>query len=496
MVRQSVMRLFPERKDTVNPDGAMECTLNGVSWNGTEKQQRSVRYTRQHRIGVVVLLLLGMVSHYVAGSNFVEIPRVPDGEYRVTSWLLSSNDGFGHNYGTDEDNLRTFGIDAGVALRDRLLLHGDWTSFTDRNSTYEASKRIDEIRLLGGYRWLHRSNTLTKLKVFSGIGTLLYGDFGTLKIQERAHGINNAHPRSIPRQYDDPSAHLLLYSYAELYFPALFTNIHGYAHLTHTSDISLDLSGRYWVVHPMLQSSFAVSYKWNRVEHAGGVAENCYRRENGVWISNKTLIGPLLLERGWNLRTLHQYSYAGIRIGDFHKRTEGLSPFGFSYSLGWPIGHNSWVEFFRFYPFAEIQRLGFFVRTYHTENTIDNTITLADEDRLIRRTKETSFGAELSLHDPAEWTLLNGFIFCGAGFTRDTKATYDQLESRILTMKTTFMAHGGAGLRMMFPDVVTNAWLRRIGAEIRANVRLNAEDTGIYSNPDLLLSWGLVFTER
>jgi hypothetical protein len=173
-----------------------------------------------------------------------------------------------------------------------------------------------------------------------------------------------------------------------------------------------------------------------------------------------------------------------------------MSTFGFSYSLGWPIGHNSWIEYFRFYPFQAIQRLGLFLRTYHTENTIENNVTQLDDDRLIRRTKETSIGAELSFHDPANWKLLNGFAFGGVGFTRDTKSTYDQLEARVLKRKTTFMVHGGGGLRMLLPDIIFKADGRAVGAEIRVSVRQNAESTGIYSNPDLLLNWGLVFTER
>ena len=434
-------------------------------------------------------LLVGLSALAATGSNFVEIPRVPDRNDQLTGWLLSSNDGFGHNYGTDEDNLRTFGINGGIALRKRLLLHGDWTSFTDRNSTYENSKRIDELRLLGACRFLHRNNPSVVASVFSGIGVLLYGDMGSLKIQEGAHGINNAHPRTIPHSYDAPTRHFLGYSYAELYFPRLFTNLHGYAHITHRGDYNAEISARYWVVKPMLQSSFGFSYKWNRVEHAGGAAKNCYEHENGLWLSNKTMIGPLVLERGFNLENLNQYSYAGVRIGEYRKPKNRFSRYGFAYSIGWPIGHNSWVEFFRFYLLPEYQRLGLTLRTYHTENTIENNITHFDDDRLIRRTKETSVGAEWAVFDPAEWTLINGFVFSGVGFTRDTKTTYDQLEARILEEKSSFMVHGGCGLRVMLPDFIFKAYNRGIGAEIRVNVRYNTRSTGIFSNPDLLLNW-------
>ena len=445
---------------------------------------------------IFILSSVFLFSFQSRGSNFVELPHVPKETRRFTGWLLSSNDGFGHNYGTDEDNLRTFGIDIGASLFQRYLLHCDITTFTDRNNSFDHSRRIDELRLLGGYRWMLLSNDNVTMYTYSGVGSLLYGDFGSLSIQENAHGINNAHPRPVPHNYDQSSHHVLAYLYSDFYLPGIFTNLHGYAHITHQGDYSIDLTGRYWIVRPFVQSSFALSYKWNRVAHAGSTAQNCYMRENGPWLSNKTCIGPLFLERAFNLDNMAQYSYAGFRFGDNLKPSGNESSFGFSYSLGWPIGHNSWIEFFRMYPLPENQRLGFFLRTYHTENTIDNNITLLDDDRQLRRTKETSLGAEIMVQDPSEWNLINGFIFGGIGFIRDTRTTYDQLEARVLDSKTTFMAHAGCGLRMLIPDFLFNVYSRSVGAEIRINFRFNAEDTGIYSNPDLLLNWGLVFTDR
>lgn len=429
-------------------------------------------------------------------ANFVEIPQVPDSSKHWTGWFLSSNDGFGHNYGTDEDNLRTYGINAGLSLPRRLLVHTDWTSFTDRNRSYERSLRNDELKLMAAFPWLYQSNSTVTALVYSGAGALFYGNFGTLKIQESAHGINNQHTRPIPHTYDDPSSHFLAYLYSELYFPRSFINLRSYAHVTHTTDFNLDLTANCWVIARMLQSSFALSYKWNSVKHAGKAIENCYNREDGLWLSNKTFIGFLMVERGVNLDNLHQYSFAGFRIGDFRHFDKPVSPFGLTYSIGWPIGHNSWIEFFRIYPWAEIEQLGLFLRTYSTENLIENNITHLDSDRHVRRTKETSIGAEISFFDPAVWTLLDGFLFAGTGFTRDMITTYDQLEARMLDRETRFMVHGGAGIRLMIPDVIFKKKGRAIGAELVANVRCNSSSTGIFSNPDLLLNWGLVFTER
>ena len=71
-----------------------------------------------------------------------------------------------------------------------------------------------------------------------------------------------------------------------------------------------------------------------------------------------------------------------------------------------------------------------------------------------------------------------------------------QFEARVLNSKTSFMVHAGCGLRLLIPDFLFKVYKRSIGAEIRINFRFNAENTGIYSNPDLLLNWGLVFTDR
>jgi hypothetical protein len=148
-----------------------------------------------------------------------------------------------------------------------------------------------------------------------------------------------------------------------------------------------------------------------------------------------------------------------------------------------------------------MQRLGFFLRTYHTENTfnnntIDSIVPGFYEARHLRRIKETSIGTEFSFNDPAKWSLLDGFVFGGVGFTREMLTSYDQLEARIYDLKTEPMVHAGCGIRLAIPDFVFHVPNRYIGAEIRANVRYNAHNTGIFSNPDLLLDWGLVFSEK
>jgi hypothetical protein len=48
----------------------------------------------------------------------------------------------------------------------------------------------------------------------------------------------------------------------------------------------------------------------------------------------------------------------------------------------------------------------------------------------------------------------------------------------------------------MIPDLIFKKPGRYVGAEIQANVRYGAQSSGIFSNPDLLLNWGLVFSER
>lgn len=449
---------------------------------------------RRIQHSAITLIAIGTIV--LSASNYVEIPQVSKMNSQPMCWLLSSNDGFGHNYGTDEDNLRTYGINAGASLFGTLLVHTDWTSFTDRNSAYEKSRRIDELKLTGAYRLFHLSNAMAAASLYCGAGVLSYGNFGTLAIQKGAHGINNRHARPVPETYDNPTFHTLGYLSADVYVPALFARVDGYAHRTNSGDYNGNISGGYWVVKPMLQSSFALSYRWNNVGHAGRAAKNCYEREDGAWLSNKTFIGPLILERGFNPDNLNQFSFVGFRLGDIRTKGVRQSPFGFTYSIGWPIGHNSWIEFFRVYPFEKVNRAGLFLRTYHTENVMENNITHVDDDRQMRRTKETSLGAEYSFFSAEESTLLNAFLFGGAGFTRDTRTTYDQLEARTLDGTSSFMVHGGAGLRLLVPDFVFKAHGRGIGAEIRANIRYNAHETGIFSNPDILLNWGLIFTER
>ncbi len=357
-------------------------------------------------------------------------------------------------------------------------------------------KRIDELKVLGSYQWLDLGTAFASLSVHAGPGLLLYGDFGSLAIQENAHKTNNAHPRPVPETYDASHQGALGYLYTELFFPKLSTNFHLYSHITHRADFNVDLTGSYWVVKPLLQSSFALSYKWNKVDHCGITAQNCYGRENGFWLSNKTLIGPLVIERGFNFNNLNQYSYIGFRFTDFRSNENTAPGRNFSYSIGWPIGHNSWVEFFRLYPFPDVQRIGLFLRTYHTENTFDNNLTNEDDDRHLRRTKETSIGVEATFSDPRSWSLIDGFAFCGGGFTRDMVTTYDQYEARFLALKTSPMVHAGCGLRLAIPDFIFHVYSRCLGAELRANVRYNFKGTGIFSNPDLLLSWGLFFSER
>jgi hypothetical protein len=446
-------------------------------------------------------ILIFIISSSLLASSFVEIPQKPDSRIPFMGWLLHSNDGFGHNYGTDEDNLRTYGINTGASFFNKYLVSVDWSCFTDRNSTYANSKRIDELKVLGSYRWLDVSSPLAYFSVHTGPGFLVYGNLGTLKIQEGAHKNGDAHPRPVPETYDGSSQAFLGYVYSELYFPKLFTNITMYSHLTNKFDYNADVSASGWIVKSMIQSSFAVSYQWNKVDNSGLAAHNCYLRENGFWLSNKTMIGPLLIERGFNTDNLNQYSFVGFRLGDHRSQLHGESSWRFSYSIGWPIGHNSWIEFFRAYPFPEIQRLDLFLRTYHTENTFNNntidSLTPGFYDaRHLRRIKETSIGAEFSFNDPSKWSLFDGFVFGGVGFTQEMFTSYDQLEARIYDLKTEPMVHAGCGIRLAIPDFVFHVPSRYIGAEIRANVRYNAKNTGIFSNPDLLLDWGLVFSEK
>jgi hypothetical protein len=437
---------------------------------------------------------LGIFGCSVAhAGNFFEFPREPNAKLPWLGWVVTSNDGFGHNFGTDEDTLRTFGIHLGFAFLDRFVLSFELQSLTDRNTTLAQSKRIDEIKSFFGGRFLLLRRPDVFLGMTGGIGAFFYGDFGSLGIQEAVH---DKEARPVPRNYDASSAHGMAFLYTELYFPKLFLNLHLYAHLTHTLDANIDLTAAYWVIKPMTQYKFSLGYRWNHVTHAGSAAQNVYERENGLYLSAKLMIGPIVLERGFNLFSLVQYAYVGFRIHDYQEHHNRTRHFRMTYSLGWPIGHNSWIEFFRIHPFKQASRVSFFLRTYHTENRIENQQTKRLDDRRIRRIKEVSLGAEMYLFDPDEPYLFNGFVFAGAGFSREMLTSYDQLESRFLQIDTFPLVHAGLGIRLNIPDFIFKEKGRFVGAEIRVNYRYSFGNAVVYSNPNLLLSWGLVFSER
>ena len=89
---------------------------------------------------VLVLLFYSIIS----AENFSPPPVLPDQAPALSIWALTSNDGFGHNYGVDEDNLRTFGLNLGALYKDRYLTMLDLSVLTDRNLTDSLSRRIDE----------------------------------------------------------------------------------------------------------------------------------------------------------------------------------------------------------------------------------------------------------------------------------------------------------------------------------------------------------------
>ena len=451
---------------------------------------------------ILILILLCIPCLYTttlaAGSNFFEPPLIAQTkEVPIGGWLLSSNDGFGHNYGTDEDNLRTYGINIGAWFLNRFLTTAEWQSFTDRNTTPEKSKRIDEIKILAGYKLFEHRSAPVHLSLYSGAGLLAYGDFGTLKIQEGAHQRGSEIPRTLPQTYDNVTTQDGLgFIYADAFLSApIALDASVYAHLTGTLDHNINLSLAGWMVKPMIQSSINVTYRYNSVTHSGSTARTVYDRETGFWLANKTYIGPLVIERGANINTLAQYSYVGFRVCDHTRDTTTTAGYRLSYSLGAPIGHNSWVEIFRVHPLESTPRIAFFFRNYHTENKFENNSTMLPDDRHVRRIKETSLGTELYFSDQKKYTPIDAFIFAGAGVCREMVTTYDQFEARFLEDVTAPMVHGGCGIRAMIPDLIFKKAGRYVGVELLVNVRYDAYSSNIYSNPDMLLSWGFVFSE-
>ena len=101
-----------------------------------------------------------------------------------------------------------------------------------------------------------------------------------------------------------------------------------------------------------------------------------------------------------------------------------------------------------------------------------------------------------NLVNPDVWFPLNGFVFAGAGFSREMLGTYDQLESRFLKMYTAAVVHAGCGVRLSIYDMIRSDRDSRLAAEIRINIRYTFAKNLLYSNPDLLLSWGLVFSDK
>ncbi len=428
-------------------------------------------------------------------ANFIETPLEPNADIPWLGWLYSSNDGFGYNYGTDEDTLRTFGLHLGGVFLNRWLIALSLESFTDRQQTKELAKRIDQFKGLLGFQVWRLNKPDISVSLRTGLGTLFYGDWGSLGIQEGAHG-QDPPPRPVPTAYDKDSFHAFGFLYGELYLPKHYVNVHLYAHLTHTLDANVDISLAYWVQKQMTQYKFTLGYKWNHVTHAGQAAQTVYTQETGLYLATKVMIGPFVFERGFNVQTLTQFSYAGLRFHNYKSHTNPTTHYRISYSLGFPIGHNSWIEYFRLHPFRGTSRVSFFLRTYHTENRIANQITNQLDDRKMRRIQVTSIGSELHFLEPDSPTFFNAFVFAGAGFSREMLTTHNQFEAQFFNLYTHPIVHVGMGVRIKCPDFIFKKKGRYIGVEMRVNYRYAFGDGFNYNNPNLLFSWGMIFSER
>ena len=278
-------------------------------------------------------------------SDFNRIPQVPDNRLPFLGWIYFANDGLGHNYGGEEDDLRTYGFTSGFAFLDSFLITADWQSFNDRNKDAANSLRIDEVKSLAGARIIPLNHRDLYLSLMGGLGGMFYGNFGTLGYQTNAHQMGGVKVRDIPHNYDFGSQSYLGFLYSELYFPHEFLNFTLYSHLTHKLDYSIDVSASYWMVKELTQIKFTIAYQYNRAENSGSVVRNVLNAENGFWFSSRVLLGPLVFERAVNFNTMNQSGNAGFKIDLFNLlQTNCNSAYRYTYSFGWPIGHNSNIE--------------------------------------------------------------------------------------------------------------------------------------------------------
>ena len=437
----------------------------------------------------LILFCLGFCIH-VSASDLNPIPLEPTHPFPHLGWLYFANDGLGNNYGDEEDDLRTYGLTTGFAFANRFLVTLDWESFTDRNYDLAHSMRNDEIKSLIGTRYLSIVNKSLSLWSMAGVGGMFYDNFKTLRLQEKAHAMGNLRPRTVPQVYDVPSQHGLGFLYSELYFPSTGINLTQYAHLTNDLDGSIAFSLSYWIVKEWEQAKIGLTWQYNRAESAGSVVRNVLAAENGLWLKSQIMIGPVVLERGCDLLQFNQVGNSGFRFttGIHENRSQG---YRFTYSFGFPIGHNSNCEMFQIHPFANLPKLSLFLSNYQTEDTYNY-----DQWRRIK--KAVTVGPQWYLHDPEQWNLFNFFVYGGVGVTREALTTgdMDQFRSRILSTATLPTALAGVGYRVEIPDFIFKNRGRYFGADLKAEIYGVTSTESLYTNPYFLLSWDMFISER
>ena len=441
---------------------------------------------------VLTSLVLLLFCARLQAVNFREIPQFPGNKMNNLFWLYTSNDGLGYDLGDDWDDMRTYGFLSGALLFEHLLLSLDFHCFTDRNAATEDSKRIDEIKMLSGWKAASLVKDNLYLHLFIGGGALLYGNFGTVALQESFHSLS-PESRPITHVYEESDAMAFAFYYLEAGdLLGLNLNLRSYGHITNRADFNIDLTLGWWVTGSLSDYCMSFSCKFNGTDSLSQVAQNVYAAENGLWYTNTMMAWILFFERSIGLGSGIPMGTVGIRLGAAQSKGKSM-PFRFDYLFAWNLGINSNVDMYRIHPFAALRNLDFFLRFQNIEDFRFETWEMI-------RCHTVSAGIDYYLWNPDTfnwknpWEWLNPFVFAGAGFVRDRQITHDAFHAQVLDQRILPVLHTGGGVRLQIPDIIFGNEKTNYGAEFMCNVRFTLGDT-LYFNPHVSLVLGAYISE-
>ena len=249
--------------------------------------------------------------------------------------LSVGNDLFSFGVTSNPDDLRSFGISAGIAYRSGWSAELHASGLTNRYTNAAEGRRMDEASLFAAYSiaaFQTEGNSSFDASISPGIGLIAAGDLGFAHMQKLIHKLLFIPVIAIP--YETPgeiTVHPALSLQAVCRFRSPLMLPYMFIMLSSTSCYApgyiWNTIGRAdigWSFCQAAYLSMGIGYTVSESLSTRKVHDLVSRFEHGVTAYLESRLGVISLRYRWNLNQLHGYSSLGIDLGGKdHKKADG-----------------------------------------------------------------------------------------------------------------------------------------------------------------------------